>query len=343
MIPSTKILASSAAAIFFASSAGMAVAADTDAGFYKGKTLSMVIPIGPGGAYDVFGRTAAKYMGRHIPGNPTITPRNMPGGGGMIASNWLYNVAPQDGTTLNIIWSAFVIDQLRGALNVKYDARKLTAIGRFTDTTSTLFVWHKSPVNDVKDFFGRGVILAGSSRTGTTELRYLALNRFLGTKFKVINGYKSARDYVLASERGEVDGGTSTYAGLLQNFPAYVQEGKLKILLQFSGDRAANMPNVPTMVELAKDPKMETLFRYMVSNNDVGRSLYSTPNVPPERVRLLRNAFMGLMNDEEFKASLAKQKLTLNPLSGDELEKRVLQTFNISKDALAEVNNLATK
>src|SRR6185295_17453503 len=172
-----------------------------DDDFYRGKTITIIIPIGPGGAYDAYARLVSRHLGKQLPGNPTIIARNMPGGGGVIASNHLYNVAAQDGTTLAIITSSFANEQLFGNPQIRYEAQKFLAVGRLLDTTSVLFFWHTSPIKTLDDMLGKPATMAISSVNEVPAYRLNAMNRHLGTQFKPIPGYPSASDYVMAAER----------------------------------------------------------------------------------------------------------------------------------------------
>src|SRR5260370_4100287 len=193
-------------------------AANDDDDFYRGKTISLVTPIGPGGAYDTYARLVARYLGKELPGNPVVVPRNMPGSGGTVASNHVYNLAPQDGTTLTMIASSCAMDQLFENPQIRYDARKITAIGRLLDTTSVIFFWHTSPIKTVDDLRKRPSMVGISGVYEIPAARMRAMNRFLGMQMRLIPGYPSARDYVIAVEREEAEGGTSTYIGRSQLF-----------------------------------------------------------------------------------------------------------------------------
>jgi tripartite-type tricarboxylate transporter receptor subunit TctC len=318
---------------------GFAAAIEDD-DFYRGKTISLIIPIGPGGAYDAYGRLIARYLGRQLPGNPTIVPRNMPGAGGTIASNHLYNVAPQDGTTLSIITSSFAMEQLFDNPQIRYDARKLLPIGRLIDTTSVIFFWHTSPIKTVDDLRRRPATVGISGVNEIPALRMRAMNRFLGMQMKLIPGYPSARDYVMAVEREETEGGTSTYLGLSQLFSAYLREKKLSIVVQFSLARDPAMPDVPTVVELSDDPEVKQIFSYLVSNDEVGRSLFTTPNVPPARLELLRNAFAKMLADPEFRAETEWLNLPLVTKTGEEMQKLVRDALDVPPTTLAKIREL---
>src|SRR5215470_4296566 len=309
--------------------------------FYRGKTITIIIPIGPGGAYDAYARLVSRHLGRYIPGNPAIIARNMPGGGGVIASNYVYNVAPQDGTTLTIITSSFANEHLFGNPQIRYDARRFLAIGRLLDTTSVLFFWHTSPIKTLSDMLTKPATLAISSINEIPAYRLTAMNRYLGTQLKPIPGYPSARDYVLAAERGETDGGTSTFIGLSQLFSGYLREKKLNILVQFALQRDPNMRDVPTVLELTTDPDAMQIFQHLVANDEIGRSLFTTPNVPAARLKLLRQAFQAMISDAEFQTEAAQLKLPLAPRNGEEMQKVIADLFDISPAALAKVRDVS--
>lgn len=312
-----------------------------EAGFYRGKTITIIIPIGPGGAYDAYARLVSRHLGKHLPGNPTLIARNMPGGGGVIASNHLYNVAPQDGTTLAIITSAFANEQLFGNPQIRYDARQFLAIGRLLDTTSVLFFWHTSSIKTLNDMLTKPATMAISSVNEIPAYRLIAMNRYLGTQFKAIPGYPSARDYVMAVERGETDGGSSTFIGLSQLFSGYLRDKKLNILVQFALQRDPTMPDTPTVLELARNVDATQVFRHLVSNDEIGRSLFTTPNVPPARLAALRAAFRAMLADAEFRAEAAQLKLPLAPRTGEEMQKVIADLFDISPAALAKVREVS--
>jgi tripartite-type tricarboxylate transporter receptor subunit TctC len=317
-----------------------ATAANEEDEFYRGKTISLIIPIGPGGAYDTYSRLVARYLGKQLPGNPVIIARNMPGAGGTIASNHAYNLAPQDGTTLSMITSSFAMEQLFDNPQIKYDARRFLAIGRLLDTTSVIFFWHTSPIKTVDDLRKLPSTVGISGVFEIPAARMRAMNRFLGMQMRLIPGYPSAKDYVLAVERGETDGGTSTYIGLSQLFSGYLRDKKLNIVVQFALTRDADMPDIPTVMELTKDPEVRRIFSYLVSNDAIGRSLFTTPNVPPARLALLRGAFQRMLADPDFRAEAERLNLPLVPKSGEEMQKLVLDTFDVSPATLAKIREV---
>jgi tripartite-type tricarboxylate transporter receptor subunit TctC len=329
------------AALLLALALGAAIAAAAeDDDFYRGKTVSLIIPIGTGGAYDAYGRLVARYIGRQLPGNPTIVPRNMPGAGGSIASNYLYNLAPQDGTTLAIITSSFAMEQLFDNPQIRYDPRKFLAIGRLLDTTSVIFFWHTSPIKTIDDLRRMPSTVGISGINEIPALRMRAMDKYLGMQMKLIPGYPSARDYVIAVERGETDGGTSTFIGLSQLYSGYLREKKLNIVVQFALRRDPNMADVPTVVELSDDPEVRRIFSNLVSNDEVGRSLFTTPNVPPARLALLRGAFEKMLTDPEFRAEAERLNLPLVTRTGEEMQQLVRDTLDVPATTLAKLREL---
>ncbi len=325
-------------AMLIALSLSASIAQEDD--FYRGKTITIIIPIGPGGAYDAYARLISRHLGKWLPGNPTIIARNMPGGGGVIASNYLYNVAPQDGTTLAIITSSFANEQIFDNPQIRYDARKFVAVGRLLDTTSVLFFWHASPIKTIDDMLHRPSTIAISSVNEVPAYRLRAMVKLLGTPFKIIPGYPSARDYVLAVERGETDGGSSTFIGLSQLYASYIADKRLNILVQFATERDHEHADIPTVLELTSDPETQQVFRQLVSNDEIGRSLFTTPNVPPARLALLRQAFQKMIADRDFRAEAQQFKLPLAIKTGEEMQKVVADNFDISLSALAKLREL---
>jgi tripartite-type tricarboxylate transporter receptor subunit TctC len=308
--------------------------------YFAGKTVTIIIPIGPGGAYDTYARLVARYLGRHIPGNPTVIAQNMPGAGGVIASNYVYNIAPQDGTTLTVITSSFANEELFANPQIKYRSRRFLAIGRLVDTTSVLFFWHDSAIKTLQDLLMKRCTIAVSSVHEIPAYRVRAMNSFIGTSMKLIPGYPSARDYVLALERGETDGGTSTFIGLSQLYSSYLRNKRLNVLVQFALKRDPAMPDVPTIMEIVKDPKAKRIFQPLVSNDEIGRSLFTTPNVPRDRLAVLRSAFGAMIADPEFQADAQRLHLPLAPKSGDELHAIVDAMFDVPPDGLAKLRDL---
>jgi tripartite-type tricarboxylate transporter receptor subunit TctC len=316
-----------------------APAAAQDDDFYRGKTITIVVPIGPGGAYDAYARLISRHLGRQLPGNPTIVARNMPGAGGVIASNYLYNVAPQDGTAFAIITSSFANEQLFDNPQIKYDARKIfgdRAPARH-DVGAVLLAYladrnaqrHAHEARNHRD-------LVDQRGAGLSAARHEPLLR------RAVESNSGLPVGARLRARGRARRDRWRHQHLLsQLFSGYLREKKLNILVQFALARDPLMPDVPTVIELARDPDAADVFRHLVANDEIGRSLFATPNVPPARLALLRAAFQRMLADADFRAEAAQLKLPLVPKSGEEMQRVIADIFTISPAALGKLQEIS--
>src|SRR5262249_23853551 len=222
----------------------------------------------------------------------------------------------------------------------RYDARKFSPTGRPLATPSVLFFWHTSPIKTLRDITEKPSAIGITAANDAPAYRLRAMNRYLGAQIKLVTGYPSARDFVLASERGETDGGSSTYIGLSQLFASYLQDKKLNIPVQSAVRRHSHVADVPTVIELTSDPEAVAVFRFLVATDEIGRSLFTTPNVPAARLALLRRAFQAMLADPQFRAEAEQLKLPLAPRSGEEMQQVVAATFNIRPEVLVKVKEL---
>ena len=317
-----------------------AAAETSEDSFYQGKTISVIVPQGPGGAYDSFARLVSRHLGKHVPGHPTVVARNMPGGNGLVATNYVYNVAPRDGTTLIIIPSTFAIDQLLDVPQIKYDARHFLAVGRLTDTTSTMVFWHEFVIKEAADLRTKPSIVAVSSLNDIFAIRYLLMNQMLGTNIKLLGGYHSARDYALASQRREADGFWIPFITLKQSYADDLAKKRFRVVVQSALARTNELADVPTMLELSDNPKVKQIFRYLVSNDEIGRSLFATPGVPAARLKVLQSAFHRMLDEPDFKDETANRGLPVSPKSGAEIQNVIQDTFDTPPELLNEIRKL---
>lgn len=327
-------------AVFAVLSCGVSVSANA-ADFYKGKTLSLYVGAGAGGGYSFFGRVFAKYYGKYIPGNPNVIVLNMPGAGGTKMTNWAANVAPRDGSVVGMPLMPVAINQHLRPKSVRYDATKLHWIGNMEESISVLFTWHTSKTKTLQDATKRVTTMGGSGKSSPIYQMLILSNKLLGTKFKIVLGYKGG-DRALAIERGEVEGSFST----LQNFramtPHWFEHGKnpLNILVQNAVKPSPEIPNVPTMMSLAKTDADRKVFEYMMLQSLTGRSIFAPPGVPKDRVNILRRAFDKTMKDTGFIAEIEKSKLKLTPSSGEDVEKAVQKLINTPPAVVARIRGL---
>jgi tripartite-type tricarboxylate transporter receptor subunit TctC len=317
-----------------------AARAQSVADFYRGKTINIVIGTSAGNDYDFRARLIARYMGRHIPGEPAIVARNMPGGGGVQAANWIAHLAPRDGTTLHMIMANMMASQAMGLPGVEFDTRKFSWIGNTTSTPNVVNSWHTSPVKTFEDVRKRELVVGAPM--GTAGALYPALlNQLAGAKFKVVTGYPGGNEVSLAMERGEVDGrGSNSWAAWKSTKPEWVRDHKLNILVQIGLKRAADLPDVPLMLELATNEPDRRLLAFISAETEVARSLVAPPDTPADRVEALRRAFDATMKDPELLAEAAKQSMDISPSSGEEAQKIADSIANTPPDIAARARGI---
>src|SRR5919112_1777533 len=258
--------------------------ADAVEDFYRGKTITLLIGYTPGGTYDAYGRIVAHFMGGHIPGNPTMVVRNMPGAASRVAAAHLYNVAPRDGTMLATADQSLALAQAMGE-KLQFDVTKFTWIGNPAAGNNTTVTWHTSGVKTIEDAKAREVTMGATG--GSTSSQYpKAMNSVLGTKFRIITGYPGGNDINLAMERGEVGGrGSDSWASWEGPRPEWLQEKKINILVQIGLSKAPDLPDVPLLMDLASNPEDRAVLRLLSAPSVIGRPIFGPPDVPAERVK----------------------------------------------------------
>ena len=310
------------AAVFGVMAVGSPAQAQSVEEFYKGKTINMVIGYSPGGGYDVYARLVARFMGDHIPGKPTIVPRNMPGASSRVAAAFVYNVAPKDGTTLATGDQSLSVAQAMGE-KLQFDTTKFIYIGNPSAENNTTATWHTSPVKTIED--AKKIEIPVGATGGSTSSQYpRAMNAILGTKFKVILGYPGGNDINLAMERGEVAGrGSNSWASWKATRPDWLKEKKINILVQIGLNKAPDLPDVPLLMDLATNPEDKAVLRLLSAPSTIGRPIFTTPGVPEDRVKALRAAFDATVKDPAFLEEAKKGGLEVDPVSGEEMQRIV--------------------
>lgn len=321
------------------SAAGMAKA-DAVADFYKGKTMTVVLPIGPGGTYDFYGRLGAEIMKKHLPGKPNVVTQLMTGAGGAKASNYIANVAPKDGNWLLSLHASAPQNQVLGVTGVRYDLATFLMIGQFTPLNSSLTVWREtSPALKIEDAKTKEVIL-GSTGRGSYQYQLPALmNALLGTKFKIVLGYKSVSEENVAMERGEIHGRGGTTVSWAITQPAWVRDNKIAHLVQVGTKRAPGFEDVPLATELTKNKEHQQALDLVSGGALMGRSLAGTPGIPADRAKALRAAFVVGLKDPEILEKAKAWKLDLDPASGEELEAVVKGILSTPPSVVTMVKN----
>jgi tripartite-type tricarboxylate transporter receptor subunit TctC len=334
-----KVLA--AFCIAFVVAAGpVSAAADPVEDFYKGRQLRFIIGSNTGGAYDFYGRLLATHLGRHIPGNPTIVPTNMPGTSGVQSANYLFNIAPKDGSVIGLFNQSMIQRQVLEPEAVRFDGRTFNWLGAMSVTTNVFITWWASGVRALADAKSKDVMMGALSADGGNSVYPLLLNRFFGTRFKVVLGYKGGNTIQLAMERGEVDGRAAVvWSGLKAGWPQWIAEKKVNILLQIGLKREPDLPQVPLLVDLAKTPLQQAIFHFVSSDSAMGFPTVAPPGVPAERVAALRAAFDATLSDPVFLADAGKRKLPIRLVSGAEVQKVVDSMIATPKEVIATLKD----
>jgi tripartite-type tricarboxylate transporter receptor subunit TctC len=289
----------------------------------------VLIGVGVGGEYDLQARLVARHIGKHIPGNPTVVPQNMTGAGGLKMANYLYNVAPRDGTYIGMIANSFPALQVVGLPGPQFDAAKFNWLGTMAATVETMAVWHTTGVKTVDDVRKRETIAGASGKGAITYSLPAVMNEVLGTKFKIVTGYAGGNQINLAMERGEVEARNNTWSSWKATKKAWLDDKKITILVQ-AGPKAADL-DAPSVEDLAKTTEERQLIELIVSGTQLGRPLATTPDVPADRVAALRAAFAATMKDPEFLAEAAKLNFEVAPVQGAAMQKVVEKILSTPK------------
>jgi tripartite-type tricarboxylate transporter receptor subunit TctC len=316
------------------------VQADELTDFYRGKTVRVIIGYGPGGGYDIYGRLAAEFLGRHIPGNPTLVAVNMPGGGSQKAIDYLYQVAPQDGTHLGSVSQQLALNAIVNEKNTT-DVTRLRYVGRITTNIDIAVALPQTGIKSFEDARRREVVV-GADQSGSMSVAYaLTLNTYGGAKLKIVKGYSGSAEIQLAAERGEVEvNGSYSLPAILVSRPDWVRDGKAVILYQNALKRFAQLPHVPTVSELVLSDEGRAVAQVIAGTAEIGRSIITTPGVPQARLAALRVAFQDMLKDPEFLAAIAKRNLMLDPARGEEMDAINTQTMSLPNPVVEALRKL---
>jgi tripartite-type tricarboxylate transporter receptor subunit TctC len=313
--------------------AGSSGHAQSAAEFYKGKTIDLYIGYSVGGAYDLYARMIAKHIGKYIPGNPMVVPKNMEGAGSLRLANWLYNVAPKDGTAFATIGRGTGFDPLLGNTKAQFDATKYTWIGSANNEVSVCVAWNTSGITKFDDLLTRELIVGGTSNSADTDQFPRIVNGVLGTKMKIVTGYPGGNEVGLAMERGEVQGRCGwSWSSVKSTHQKWVDEKKFSILVQLALDKHRDLPGVPLVVDLAKTDEQRQILKLIFARQVMGRPYLAAPGVPKDRAEALRKAFMDTMKDKDFLADTDKAQMEINPVAGDQLEQLVKDIYATPQD-----------
>jgi tripartite-type tricarboxylate transporter receptor subunit TctC len=316
--------------------------AQSVADFYKSRDMDLYIGYSTGGAYDFYARAIGRYMGHHIPGNPTFVPKNMEGAGSLRLANFLYRVAPHDGSTIATIGRGIAFDPLLVGQGDAFDAQKFSWIGSANNEVSVCVAMKDSGITKFEDLFTKELTVGGTGASADTDQFPRVLNATLGTHFKIVEGYPGGNDVLLAMERGEVKGRCGwSWSSVKTTRKDWIDSNKMIVLVQLSLTKHPDMPNVPLVTDFAKTDEQRAILKLVFARNVMGRPYVAPPNVPADRLATLRQAFMDTMQDKEFLSEADKSQLEINPVSGEDVEKLVKEVYATPADIIAKAKAAA--
>ncbi|HLH93872.1 MAG TPA: tripartite tricarboxylate transporter substrate-binding protein [Xanthobacteraceae bacterium] len=305
-----------------------------------GKTVQMLIGFGAGGGYDLWGRVVARHIGKHLPGNPTVVPQNMPGAGSFVAANNIYNLAPKDGTVMGIIARDAALGPITGASGARFDPTKITWLGTPTTETNVCIAMTTAKVQSLQDLYSKELIV-GDTGVGTGTHSYpKALNALLGMKFKIIAGFPSSSDVFLAMERGEVDGICESLDSVSGKRPDWIPSHKVRILFQGGAAPNPQLEGVPFVADLARNPQDRQAIEFLYAGQGIGRPFVAPPDMGADRTKMLRDAFMETMKDAEFREDARRNMLEVEPEDGAHLAALINKIYATPKPIVDKIGEL---
>ncbi|MBX9778254.1 MAG: hypothetical protein K2Y71_28050 [Xanthobacteraceae bacterium] len=330
----TRTFVALAAAAVFA--ATPATAQQSVADFYKGKTVALLLGTGPGGSYDLYARIFAEHLSKHIPGNPNIVVEHMPGAGGVTAGNHLFGPGPQDGTKILLSHAIIMSEVLDPKAGVRFQSPKFNWIGTYDAIAHTLALWHESKAKSIADLKKPGTVIGSFAKAHFTYQMPALMKDVLGLDFKLITGYPTGQHNNLAMERGEIDGWAASWENLIGTRPHWIKEKKVNLLTQFLLERKPQIPDVPTLLELAPADKKDVV-EFMSASTPFGRGVVMGPNVPADRVAAIRAAFQATVKDPAFLAMAEKRQVDIEWRDHQHTMSLVKKIVGASPDLIARV------
>jgi len=329
------------AAAAIAISLGASAGAQAPEAFFKGRQITFLIGAGAGGGYDAYYRTFARHVVHHIPGEPTIVPKNMPAASGLAAANTLYTAAERDGATIGAFPNNIPMDPLFGNPGARYDPRKLNWLGSIGKLENVCATWITSPVKTIAQAREREVVVAAAAATSNSAIMPKVLNALLGTRFKPIMGYDPGSGMTLALESGETEGVCGlSWSTIKAARPHWIKDNKLNVIVQLGLAKLPELPDVPAALDLVTDPVKKQVLGLILVRQELGRPVAAPPGVPADRLEILRGAFEATMKDPQFLAEAAKLELEIEPLSAPEIDKLLADAFATPKAIVQEAAGL---
>jgi tripartite-type tricarboxylate transporter receptor subunit TctC len=311
--------------------------------FYAGKTITVVVGLSAGGGYDLYARVMAEHLGKHIPGHPNVVVENRPGAATRTATAYVYGVAPHDGTVIGNSLNMLPLDQIIFPKQRRYDLTKVQFLGNIAGLTSVIAVSNKSPMQTVDDITKKVAKLGSNGKNSETYIIPALINSFIGGKFEIILGFRGVAGVDLAIERGEIDGRGGSWNSFRSLHPDWIKANKIKPLMQIGATDDPFMPGVPQLSSLAKTDEQKAIFSLLSHTTRFTRAYWVAPEVPKDRVKILRDAFMATMKDPEFLAAAKKANMEVSPSSPEEIEVALHELANTPPEYLKKMKDVLSK
>ncbi len=335
-------IASFVAGMMLLVSLGAPAHADDVEKFYKGRSISMIIGFGVGGGYDLYGRLVSRHMGKYLPGNPTIIPENMAGAGSLRAVDYLYSVAPKDGSVIGTFSRTLPLAPLLSGAN--FDSRTFTWLGSVAQDVVVCFTSRSSPIKTWQDFLTKPSSLGGEGAGAEPDIYARFMKNVFGAKAKLVSGYRGTNDIFLAIERGELDGACGiSWGTIVSVHPDYIRDGKINVIVQIGLRRHPDLPNVPTLEDVAQNPDQDQIIRLIVTTLAMSRPFAAPPDVPADRKAALVAAFEQAMQDPQFKAEAQQVKLDVDFVPAQEIDRLLATAYATSKALIAMTADAISK
>ncbi|MEO3387927.1 tripartite tricarboxylate transporter substrate-binding protein [Mesorhizobium sp. CAU 1741] len=313
--------------------------ADEISDFYEGKTVEIYVGFSAGGGYDIYARLLANHIGKHIPGNPDVIVKNMTGAGSVALANWLYGVAPKDGTVFGTIARGVPLDPLFGNPGPQFEnSDDLNYVGSANQEVSVCIAKASAGVTQFSDLMDKELVVGGFGAGTESEQHVKLLNAVMGTKFKLVKGYPGGNDVNMAIENGEVDGRCGwSWTSVKATYTAEIESGDLLVLVQNAVAGHPDIPEVPVIVDIAETQDQKQMLNLVLSPQIMGRPFMAPPGIPEDRLDALQQAFMDTMEDPDFLKEAESAKLEISPLTGDEMKKVYQEAYATSPELVKKL------
>ena len=328
-------------AAFLALAVVISARADEVADFYRGRSVTLFIGYSAGGGYDAYGRVLARHLDKHIPGGPSVVVQNMPGAGSLRCANFLYNLAPRDGTAIGHFSRGLAMEPLIGTSPTQFDARRFGWLGSGTDEVSIFVTWHSSAVKSWDDALIKPFTVAGEGSGSDPDVFSAVLKNAFGARLKLVSGYPGSAEVALAIERGEVDGRVGwSWSSLKLLKPDWVAGQRVNFIVQLALNKSQELAQAPLILDFADSERKRQILRLVLSRQPMARPFAAPPGLPQDRLRALRKAFDATMADPEFLAEAKHRGLEVNPVSGSEIDRLVDELYSTPPDIVAETRRM---